>query len=283
MSKIAIVTDTTSYLSKEWMDQYHIHHVPLSVNFGSKSYREGLDLTTEEFYKQLETEKELPTTSQPAIGDFIELYERLAEEYDEAIAIHLSSGISGTYSTSISAANMVNGIKVEVIDSEIACYGLGFMVLEAAEMSRQGKAMQEIKERVEWIVQNMRGYFIVDDLAHLHRGGRLNAAQFLVGSMLKIKPVIYFKEKKLEPFEKIRTKKKAIDRILQLLEMDVNEGTKIKLSVVQANAQEEAEEILNHILQTYSQVEGNISEFGPVIGTHVGPGTLGFVWYKTEN
>ncbi len=280
VKKIAVITDSTAYLPKEVIEKYHIHVVPLSVNFSFNSYKEGVDMTSKEFYEYLGKTNELPTTSQPAIGDFIQLFEDLVNKYDEAIAIHLSSGISGTYQTALSATNMVEGITIEVIDSEIACYSLGFMVIEAAEMVQKGNTLAEIKDKIQAIVKQMKGYFVVDDLSHLHRGGRLNAAQFLVGSMLKIKPIIYFKDKKLEPFEKIRTKKKAVDRIFQLLEEDVKKGGQFKLSVVQANVIEEAVTIKKQIEESYNNVEVTISDFGPVIGSHTGPGTIGFVWYK---
>lgn len=280
MGKIAIVTDSTAYLPQSLIDEYGIYVVPLSVNFGDETYREGVDMSTEEFYSYLGKAKKLPTTSQPAIGDFLKLYDELATEYDEIISIHISSGISGTLNTSFSAANMIQDIKIEVIDSEISSFGLAFMVIEAAQMAKQQKSLSEIKERIEWMVKNMRGYFIVDDLAHLHRGGRLNAAEFLVGSMLKIKPIIHFIDKKLQPFEKIRTKKKAVDRILELLEAETRDNILIRCSVVHADALGEAEELADRIKQSYSNVEVNISEFGPVLGTHTGPRTIGLTWYK---
>lgn len=282
MGKIAIVTDSTAYLPQSLIDEYGIYIVPLSVNFGEETYREGVDMSTQEFYNYLGKAKDLPTTSQPAIGDFLQLYDKLATEFDEIISIHISSGISGTLSTAFSANNMLQDITIEVIDSEISSFGLGFMVIEAAQMAQENKSMAEIKERIEWMVKNMRGYFIVDDLAHLHRGGRLNAAEFLIGSMLKIKPIIYFIDKKLQPFEKIRTKKKAIDRILELLEADTRDNILIRCSVVHADAIGEAEELAEKIKQTYSNVDVNISEFGPVLGTHTGPGTIGLTWYKIQ-
>jgi len=279
MPKIAVITDSTAYLQQQVVDRYGIHIVPLTVNFEDRSLKEGQDVTTGEFYQLLKESEQLPTTSQPAIGDFVTLYEKLSKNYDQAIAIHLSSGISGTMNTSQAAAQMVKGIEVAVIDSESACYGLGFMVIEASRLVEEGKSLQEIIERIRWMVKNLKAYFIVDDLTYLHRGGRLNAAQFLVGSMLKIKPVLYFKNKKLEPFEKIRTKKRAVDRIWQLLAEDAKGGNRIYLSVVHANVIDEAKELLERIEQTYPNIQGNISDFGPVIGTHTGPGTIGFTWY----
>ncbi len=277
--KIAVVTDSTSYLTKELIDRFGIFVVPLSVNFGNRTYRENIDITTTEFYKLLEEESALPTTSQPSIGDFIKLYSSLKEDgYEAAIAIHLSSGISGTYAASVSASKEV-GLNVQVFDSEISCYAQGFMVLEAAQMVQEGKGLEEITTRLNYLIKEMRGYFIVDDLKHLHRGGRLNAAQFLLGSMLQVKPILHFQETKIVPFEKIRTQKKAIERVFELLAHDVLSGQKIKLSVVHANVLTKAEELAEEIQGRYRNVEVIISEFGPVIGTHVGPGTLGFVWY----
>lgn len=283
MGKIAVITDSTSYLHQEIIDKYNIKIVSLAVNFGEETYKEYNEISIKDFYTKLQESKNLPTTSQPAIGDFLYLYEELAKDYDEAIAIHISSGISGTMNASLAAAQMVEGIKIEVIDSEISSYGLAYMVIEAAKMAEEGKSLEEIKSRIESIVKIMRGYFVVDDLAHLHRGGRLNAAQFLVGSMLKIKPIIYFNEKKLEPFEKIRTKKKAVERIMQLLNDDYNDGLPIKCSVVHANNLEEAKELYNDIKQKYPDIELNITEFGPVLGTHTGPGTIGLTWYKNNS
>ncbi|WP_339064235.1 DegV family protein [Tepidibacillus marianensis] len=280
MPKIAVVTDSTAYLHQDVVVRFGVHIVPLSVNFGEHTLKEGQDVSTKEFYDRLRESESLPTTSQPAIGDFVSLYEKLAKNYDQAIAIHLSSGISGTMNTSQAAARMVDGIEVVVIDSESACYGLGFMVIEAAQLIEEGKGLQEIAKRIQWMVANLKAYFIVDDLSYLHRGGRLNAAQFLVGSMLKIKPVLYFENKKLEPFEKIRTKKKAVDRILQLLDQDAKDGAPIYLSVVHADVMDEAKGLLQRIEQNYPNIEGNISDFGPVIGTHTGPGTIGIAWYK---
>jgi len=279
MAKIAVVTDSTAYLSKEIIEKYNIHVVPLTVHFDHVSYKEIIDISSIDFYEKIKGLDEMPTTSQPAIGEFIKMYERLAKDYDQAIAIHLSSGISGAMNTSQTAANMVDGIDVTVIDSEVACYPLGFMAIEAAEMAQQGKSMEEIKARIEILVDKMRAYIVVDDLEHLHRGGRLNAAQLVVGSMLQIKPIIHFEDKKLVPFEKVRTKKKAFKRILEKFDQDAKDGDKIKASIVQANAMDEANELLEYMQSKYPNAEVNISDFGPVIGTHTGSGTIGIGWY----
>ncbi len=280
MAKVAIMTDSTACLEEEIIKKYNIHVVPLVVNFNNESYKEGQELTNKEFYQYIKNNNDLPTTSQPAIGEFIKLYENLAKEYDSIIALHLSSGISGTYNTSCSAAKMVDCNIIEIIDSGLACYGLGFAVIEASKMASEGKSLNEIVDRVNYIIKNMKSYFIVEDLLHLHRGGRLNTAELLVGSMLKIKPIIYFKDKKLQVSEVIRTRKKALKKVYNLIELDSKDDSIIKASVVNAACLEEAAELAERIRSINSEFDVSISDFGSVIGTHVGPKSIGVVWYK---
>jgi DegV family protein with EDD domain len=278
--KIAIVTDSTAYLPKDVREELNIHMVPLNVIFGSESYQEELEITTEQFYEEIKTREQLPKTSQPAIGNLLELYEKLAKDHDAIISIHLSSGISGTYQSAVSAANMVEGIDTYTFDSEISAMAQGFYVLEAARMVRDGKNVEEIFARLEEMKASMDVYFMVDDLSHLHRGGRLNAAQLIVGSMLKIKPLLHFVDKKIVPFEKIRTRKKAINRILEIFAEAAQKDGQFKVAVIHSQREEEAEQIQSKIQSTYSNAEVVVSHFGPVLGTHLGEGAIGIAWYK---
>jgi DegV family protein with EDD domain len=277
---IAIVTDSTAYLPKEVREEHNIYMVPLNVIFGSESYQEELELTTDQFYEEIKKRDQLPKTSQPAIGNLLEMYEKLAENYDEVISIHLSSGISGTFQSAVSAGNMVEGVKVHAFDTEISAMAQGFYVLEAAKMAKEGNSVNDIIARLEAIRESMKVYFMADDLSHLHRGGRLNAAQLLVGSMLKIKPLLHFQDKKIVPFEKIRTRKKAIKRILELFEQDANTNEPINATVIHSQREEEANELKSAIEEKYKNAEVVVSYFGPVIGTHLGEGSIGMAWYK---
>src|SRR5690554_1474687 len=226
--KVAIITDSTSYIPLEIREKYNIIVVPLSVTFGNKSYEEETELSADEFYTLVRDSKELPKTSQPSIGYITDKLTELAENYDAAIAIHLSSGISGTFNTMQTAGNMVEDIKVYPFDSEISCMPQGFYVIEAAKMVEEGKSPEEIIARLNEMKQSMRAYFVVDDLQHLHRGGRLSGTQALVGSMLQVKPILHFHETKIVPFEKIRTQKKAIKRIVEMFEEDAKTGRAIR-------------------------------------------------------
>lgn len=279
--KTAIVTDSTAYIPKQLREQLHIEICPLNVIFGLESYQEELEITVEDFYEKVRQVAELPKTSQPAIGMFEQTFKSLAERgYDSVISIHLSSGISGTYQASVTAGEMVEGIEVYSFDSEISAMPQGFYVLEAAEMALQGKGPEAILKRLNEMKQSLRAYFMVDDLSHLQRGGRLNGAQALIGSLLQVKPLLHFVDTKIVPFEKIRTQKKAIKRILELFDEDAKTGVPIKASVIHANRLDTAEELKSQIQSTYPNAEVDISYFGAVVGTHLGEGALGLGWYK---
>lgn len=277
--KVAVMTDSTAYIPEEVRDKHDIHMVPLSVVFEDESYREELDITTEEFYQKMKTSKNLPKTSQPSVGDVTEKFEELAKDYDAVVSIHLSSGISGTYQAVVSAGEMVEGIKVYPYDSEISCMAQGFYVLEAAEMAEAGKTPEEIVVRLDEIKKSLRAYFMVDDLTNLQRGGRLSNAQALLGGLLQIKPVLHFVDKVIVPFEKIRTRKKAISRIMGLLEEEAAKGKAMRVVFIHGNDRESAVELENEFLEKYPDMDTSISYFGPVIGTHVGQGAVGVCWH----
>lgn len=281
MSKIAIVTDSTAYIPKDVRDEHQIFMVPLNVIFGEEAYKEELEITTEQFYEEMKVKEELPKTSQPAIGLFEELFTKLADEYDEVIVITLSSGISGTYQTAVSASTMVDGIKVHVFDSEISCRVQGFYVLKAAEMAMAGSGSEEILAKLTDMKGYTKAYFMADDLSHLHRGGRLSGAQLVVGSLLQIKPVLHFENKVIVPYEKVRTEKKAMNLILGLLDEDGKQGP-LEVTVIHGNRQEKAEKIANELKEKYPDSSISVSYFGPVIGTHLGEGSLGIGWTKKK-
>ncbi|MFB1049920.1 DegV family protein [Paraliobacillus sp. JSM ZJ581] len=276
---VVVMTDSTAYIPADVRDELNIEMLPLNVLIDDVSYEEEIDLTADDFYPLVRKAKELPKTSQPSIGYIKAQLEKLAANYDAIVSIHLSSGISGTYQALVAASDMVDNVTVYPFDSEISCMAQGFYVLEAAEMAKSGADAPTIMNRLNEIKQTMRGYFVVDDLTHLHRGGRLNGAQALVGSMLQVKPVLHFVDKKIVPFEKIRTQKKAIKRIITLFDEDASTGKSMRAAVVHANRPQEAEALKQELACEYNNVEITISYFGAVIGTHLGEGALGLVWY----
>lgn len=277
--RIAVMTDSTAYIPTKIREELNIHMVPLSVVFGEEAYQEEVDITSGEFYKKLKEHKNLPTTSQPSIGYVTNKLEQLAEDYDAVISVHLSSAISGTYQAIVSAGQMVDGIRVYAYDSESSCLIQAFYTYEVVEMVKQNKTPEEIMARLDEMKQTMRAYFMVDDLTNLMRGGRLSNAQAFVGSLLQVKPILQFVDKKIVAFEKIRTRKKAINRIMGMLEEEADAGKDLKVSFIHANNEEAAKELEAAFLKKYPRIETSISYFGPVIGTHLGEGAVGAGWY----
>ncbi|GAA0318981.1 DegV family protein [Bacillus carboniphilus] len=278
--KTVVVTDTTAYIPAELREQYNIQYIPLSVIFGNEAYKEELEIQASDFYEMVKREDKLPTTTQPATGEFVELYEKLGQEYDAVISIHLSSGISGTFQGAVTAGNMAEGVKVYPFDTEISCMIQGFYAVEAAKLAQEGAGPEQIMERLEDLKTTTKAYFMVDDLSHLQRGGRLSGAQALIGSLLQVKPLLHFVDKVIVPFEKIRTRKKAMKRITELLGEDAKKGEPMQAVIIHANREEEAKEWLKELESLYPNVEFMISYFGPVIGTHLGEGAMGLGWMK---
>lgn len=281
--KTAVVTDSTAYIPKELLEKFHIHMIPLSVIFQNETYQEEVDLGPTEFYAEVRERGVLPTTSQPPIGKFVELFEKLSADYDAVISIHLSSGISGTFQGSVTAGSMVEGLKVYPFDSEISCMVQGFYVVEAAKMAAAGSSPEFILDRLNKMRESVKAYFMVDDLDHLQRGGRLSSAQALIGSLLQVKPLLHFEDKKIVPFEKIRTRKRAMKRIVELLASDVaaaGEGASFRAAIIHANREEEALSWMSELEAQFPNVEFMISYFGAVIGTHLGEGAMGMGWVK---
>jgi DegV family protein with EDD domain len=278
--KTAILTDSTAYISKELRKQHGIYMVPLSVVIGGETYREEMDITANEFFEKIKEESDLPTTSQPAIGEFVELFTEISKSHDAVICIHLSSGISGTYQGAITASTMVDELEVYAFDTEISCLPQGLYAIEAAKMAKEGHQPLEILARLDEMKTVSDAYFVVDDLRHLQRGGRLSSAQAIIGSLLQIKPLLTFENKVIIPFEKIRTKKKALKRVEELFDQAAQKGTPLQVAIIHANREEEALDWKNDLSTRYPDVEFSISYFGPVIGTHIGEGSLGMGWTK---
>ncbi|MCM3410126.1 DegV family protein [Metabacillus litoralis] len=278
--KTAIVTDSTAYIPQHIRESHDIHMIPLSVNFGNETYQEEIEITSQQFFEKMRDQQELPTTSQPSIGMFVELFARLSKEYDAVISIHLSSGISGTYNGAATSGDMVENIEVYPFDTEVSAMVQGFYALEAAEMAQAGKSPTDIMARLEEMKKTMSAYIMVDDLTNLQKGGRLSGAAALIGSLLQVKPILHFDNKVIVPYEKVRTKKKALNRVFDLLHEDAKDNEPMRVVVIHANRPEEAEKMKEELQEKYKNIECMVSYFGPVVGTHLGEGAIGIGWYK---
>jgi DegV family protein with EDD domain len=284
MGRIAFVTDSTAAVPEDQVREHDVTVVPLQVIFGTESFRDGVDLTQDQFFERLKAAKNLPTTSQPSVADFEEAYRKLLDDpnVDSIISIHLSSRLpSGTYSSATQAAERLSEgtqKKITVIDSHSAYMGEGIMVLDASRASKEGKSHDEVVKMVEEMRPKVRVLLLVDTLEYLARGGRIGGAQAFLGGLLNIKPILQVKEGRVEPLERVRSRRKAMERLVEIA-ADATKGKRCQIAVGHAQAPEDAETLSRLIREKMDVAEEFKSELGPVLSTHTGPGVLGFVYY----
>jgi len=272
-----LISDSTSYLPENLISDYGIIIIPLNLHLEGKSYKEGRDISHAEFYNIFKSSKMFPTTSQPSAGEFLEVFQRLTPD-DEALVILISAELSGTMQSALMARNMLETERqknIHIIDSRSSSMGMGFQLLKAGEMFAQGRTMSEVIEEVERITIQQEIYFIVDNLEYLVRGGRLSKSSGLIGNLLQLKPVLTVREGKLELFDKVRTSSRAVKLMKQQVEK--NKSWIKRLAVIHVQAEEEASKLQQDLQEQYG-ITALISEAGPVIGAHTGPGTLGIAF-----
>ncbi|OAB41491.1 DegV family protein [Paenibacillus glacialis] len=276
MKSIAWVTDSTCTIDPDFAKENHIYIVPLRLIFGNETYKETIDITSEEVYEKLKI-FEKAGSSQPPIGEFIELYEYLKDKYDEIIAIHCSSALSGTFHNSIQAAEIAE-TSVVGIDSQAGAFPFREMIMHGIKLQHEGLSAQEIKESIQPMIDNTKFFLIPANLQQLHRSGRASGTQLLISNLLKINLIIRFDEGKVLVDEKIRTFKKAKQRLIEHLKTDIE---KIKtVCVMHANNITVAQEIKQEIATDHPNIKIEIMTFIPVVGILAGEGTIGLSWIK---
>ena len=280
MSKFAIVTDSTSYLPKEFIQKHSIAITPLVLIWGDEMFQDGVDIQPAEFYNRLKTAKVMPTTSQATPATMHSAFQGLVDQGFDVLGIFISSKLSGTIQSAIQAREMMGsaGKKVTLVDSQSTSIALGFQVLATARAKDAGESLEECVALAEKAHEKTGVYFAVDTLEFLHRGGRIGGAQRFIGSALNLKPILALKEGKVEGVERIRTKSKAHDRILELVAEQVNGKSTIRIATLHANAFEDAKSLLDRAANMINPVETILSELSPVVGTHTGPGTIGLAF-----
>lgn len=259
--------------------------MPIPFVLNGKSYQEGVDITNEEFYAQMKTSKSFPTTSQPPIGELMQLYQGLADEgYDAVISIHLTKTISGLLNTVAQIAEeMKDTIKIVPFDSYITVHLMGTMAMDAAKFIRQGDDLDTVVAKLTKLRDTVRSNFVVDDLQNLVRGGRLSNASAFVGSILRIKPLLSFDNDRhaIEAFEKVRSMKRAKIRVEQLFDHKVQAvDYPVRAMVIHANAEEEGKKWMKKLQADHPDIKFELCSFGPVIGVHLGQGALAIGWMQ---
>ncbi len=280
MSKIAIVTDSTSYIPAEYLEKYNITVLPLLLVWGEEILEDGVDILPNMFYQRLATSKTMPTTSLVSSAKMVELFSGLLEQGFSVLGIFLSSKLSGTFESAIQAREMltIGKEKVELVDSQTSAMAMGFQTLKAAEAAMNGASLLECKAVALHSREKTGIYFVVDTLEFLHRGGRIGGAQRLLGTALNLKPILTVRDGKVESIERIRTKSKAMDRLIEIVVEECAGKSAVRLAAMHANAADDAKYLLENASKAINPSEKILASLSPVVGAHTGPGTLALAY-----
>ncbi|HSS97793.1 MAG TPA: DegV family protein [Terriglobales bacterium] len=279
MAKIALITDSTTYLPPELSKGYDIHVVPSLVIWAGKELRDGFDIQPSEFYKQLASASDMPTTSQPSPAAFKDKFEELKKNgFTDILCLCVSAKLSGTIASAQQAKGMVSGVNVEIVDGKSASMGTGWPLLEAAKAAKAGKSLAECAEIARKAGEHVGVMLLVDTLEFLHRGGRIGGGARFLGTALNLKPILEIQDGALEAVERVRTKSKAVDRLVELAEERIAGRSPVHLAVLHANVPDDAKALLDQASKRIKPIETALADVSPAVGTHTGPGTMGIAF-----
>lgn len=283
---IKIVVDSTSYLPEDIIKTYDISMVPLSVVFGENEVYKENAITNEEFFNKLEATGVIPKSSQPSIDEVYETFENIVKNGDSVVGVFISAQMSGTYNTAYMVKDMIlkkyTDATIELIDSKSNCMQLGFAAITAAKGAQEGKSVKEVVDLVKENIRRSRFIFTPDTLEYLKKGGRIGAAQALLGSFLQIKPILTVTDGKTDVITKVRSKKKAVGKIIDIFLDDTKSYGLGDAIIHHINCEKEAKELAEKLRTSIGKTLP-IYPIGPVIGAHVGPGSLGIAYYTNED
>ena len=283
MNKVAIVTDSTTAIPDSIAREHNLTVVPLNLIWDGKSYLDGIEVTPVEFYERLVKADTLPTTSQPSVGMFVETYRILIDQGYDILAIVISEKLSGTYQSAFQAAEEFPKNRITVVDSKQGSMPLALVVLMTAQAAKRGATLLECTNLAIDLCNRVRTLFVVDTLEYLHKGGRIGGAARLIGTALKMKPILEIKDGEIDSFDKVRTFKKATERVFEVAEAELGKQGSIEyLGIVTANAPTVGDEFLTMAHQRFHVRNEFVGLISPVIGAHVGPGAVGFCYIPAK-
>lgn len=275
MKQQVIVTDSTSDLSHQYLEKNDIHVVPLNLSIDGKSYVDQIDITSEDYINKIEEQADVKT-SQPSIGKFIDLYEKLSQEYDEIISIHLSSGLSGTYDTALQASNMVEA-DVTVIDSKSISFGLGYQIKYLIQLINTGLSPSDIKDKIQDLQSNIKLFVVIGQLNQLIKGGRISKTKGFIGNIMKIKPVGTLEDGKLEMVHNSRTQNASIKYLKNEIAEFLENHNVRSIGIAHANVIEFVDKIKEQFSEAFNFHDYDVNVTTPVVTTHTGQGAIGLV------
>lgn len=270
---VRIVTDSTADLPPGMAEELGVVVVPLRVSFGDEVYRDGVDLTPDQFFAKLAASSSLPTTSQPSAGDFLEVYQALHQEADGIVSIHIAASLSGTVQSALLARQSLQAAcPIEIVDSRSVSLGLGLVVIKAAAAARAGAPLADVVAVARRALQRLHIFFMVDTLEYLQRGGRIGRAQAFLGTLLQVKPILCLRDGEVHPLERTRTRARALDRLFELISALPCVSD---YGVIHATTPDDAQALAQRLRAATPHAQLYMSRLGPVVGTHAGPGVVG--------
>jgi DegV family protein with EDD domain len=279
MGKIALVTDSTSYIPADLVQRYQITVVPQVLIWGPETFADGVDIQPSEFYTRLKTATVMPSTSQATVATFMKIFQGLLDQGYEILAILVSEKISGTINSATQAkAALPASASIEIVDSQTTAMALGFQLLAVARLLEKGASMSEARALAEKAVQHTGVVFTVDTLEFLHRGGRIGSGTRFLGTLLNFKPILEMRDGRIEAIERVRTRGKSLSRLVDLVEAQIGGRTPLRLAALHANAEADALRVLEEACTRMKVDESLLSIVSPVVGTHAGPGTVGLAY-----
>ncbi len=280
MPKIAVVTDSTAYIPPELVKKHNITVAPQVLIWDDKTYRDGVDIQSSEFFTRLKTAKTMATTSQVSVADMQDIFQNLVEQGFDVLGIFISAKLSGTIQSATQARELMGsaGEKVAIVDSLSTAMAMGFQALTVARAAEAGASVKDCIALAEKAREHTGVFFAVDTLEFLHRGGRIGGAQRFVGTLLNMKPILAVQDGRVEGIERIRTKNKAQERVLELVMEQAKGKSPVRLATLHANAVEDARTLLVKAEQELRPIESIFSEVSPVVANHAGPGTVGLAF-----
>jgi DegV family protein with EDD domain len=277
-SPVAIITDSTCSLPKEYLEKYTIRVIPQILIWEEETLLDGIDIQVTDFYKRLAHNKTNPTTSQATIASFKKVFDEVLEEGYDILAILISQKLSGTIESANQAKALLPDAPIEIVDSNSISMAMGFQILSVAQAAKEGASLSECKQLAEKAIPHTGVAIAVDTLEYLHRGGRIGGGARFLGTALNIKPILEVVDGRVEPVDKVRTRKKSLARLVDLIAERVGDQKPVRLAALHANAPEDARSLLEMAVKRLDPIEQVFTEVSPVVGAHAGPGTVGLAY-----
>jgi len=281
-NRIVVITDSSAYIPESALAGLHVRVIPLWLLWDGENLRDGVDILPSTFYPRLRSSQTLPTSSQPTVSEFVDFYRQIAENADTIVSVLVSAKISGTIANAQAAVEQLPDLDIRIVDSYNSSMGLGHVVLAAARAAAEGKSVAEVVAAAERMRDEINFIFVVDTLEYLHKGGRIGGAKRLMGTALRVKPMLEFRDGQIEPLEQVRTKQKAYARLLEIADQRLAGKPMAEATIADIDNPLDGDAVAQMVIERFNPRLIHRSEVSPVVGTHVGPGTIGFAFYAED-